>query len=373
MIERWRRVPPLAADALIALVVAVVTVITVVMNDRQDSGVTMKPWAWLLLATELVPLVWRRSFPVVVMVVSVAAALLYGAAHLPDPPIMFAPLLATYSAAAYAPRRWLVPIIVALTLGGAASLTFGDESDIADIAVGFFTGVSAWIIGVTMRNQREQASWLEAQRADDARRAAMGERLAIARDLHDIVAHHVSVIAVQAEGAQSVLESRPDRAGRAMADVADTARTALAELRRMLSVLRSDGGVAPQPGLETIDELVDSVRRAGMDVRLTRPDDAHGAAGVDAVAGLTAYRVVQEALTNVLKHAGPCATDVSVAVRDDAVVVAVIDDGRGPGVANGGHGLIGMRERVATLGGTLEAGAGDHGGFAVRAWLPRAP
>ena len=192
------------------------------------------------------------------------------------------------------------------------------------------------------------------------------ERLAIARDLHDIVAHHVSVIAVQAEGAQSVLETRPERAGQAMADVADTARTALAELRRLLGVLRSEGGVAPQPGLDAIDDLVDSVRHAGMDVTLSRASDTD----VDEVAGLTAYRVVQEALTNVLKHAGPCATDISVAVRDDALVVSVVDDGRGPGAVNGGHGLIGMRERVAVLGGTLDAGAGDHGGFVVRARLP---
>ena len=190
--------------------------------------------------------------------------------------------------------------------------------------------------------------------------------MAIARDLHDIVAHHVSVIAVQAEGARSVLATRPERAEQAMADVAGTARAALAELRRLLGVLRSEGGVVPQPGLAAIVDLVDSVRHAGMDVRLTRANDSD----VDAVAGLTAYRVVQESLTNVLKHAGPCATDVSVAVHGDALVVSVIDDGCGPGAANGGHGLIGMRERVTVLGGTLDAGVGDHGGFVVRAQLP---
>ncbi len=361
--------PPWAVDAMIASVVAIVTVISVVVDDRQDSGVSMKPWAWLLLAAELVPLVWRRRWPVAVMVTSFGAAMMYGGAHLPDPPIMFGPLLATYSAAAYGPRRLQLPIIVVLTVGGLAAITFGDQSDVADVAVGFFTGISAWIIGLTMRSQREHAAWMEARRDDDTRQAATQERIAIARDLHDIVAHHVSVIAVQAEGAQSVLESRPERAGEAMADVAETARTALAELRRLLGVLRSEGGVAPQPGLAAIDDLVDSVRHAGMDVRFTRLADSD----VDAVAGLTAYRVVQEALTNVLKHAGPCATDVSVAVRDDALVVSVVDDGRGPGVVNGGHGLIGMRERVAVLGGTLDAGEGDHGGFAVRAWLPLTP
>src|SRR5262245_12494198 len=225
----------------------------------------MKWWAWLLLAAELVPLVWRRRYPVVVLVVSVGAAMVYGGAHLPDPPIMFGPLLATYSAAAYGPRRLQVPIIVALTLGGLASLTFGDESDVADVAVGFFTGISAWIIGMTMRTQRERTAWIAERRAEETRQATTRERLAIARDLHDIVAHNVSVIAVQAEAAQSVLDRDPDRAGVAMADVADTARTTLVELRRLLGVLRAERELAPQPGLDAIDELVATVRRAGMD------------------------------------------------------------------------------------------------------------
>jgi signal transduction histidine kinase len=364
--ERWRRVPPWAVDVLLALVFAAVTVISVVVNDQQDTGVSMTAWGWFLLTVELVPLVWRRRWPVIVAVVSLSAAMIYGAAHLPDPPVMFGPLLATYTVAASRPRRITVPLLFIVSIGAALAIAFGDGSDASDVAVGYFCGITAWVIGDTIRTQRERTAWIEARREDDARRAVMGERMAIARDLHDIVAHHVSVIAVQAEGAQSVLQTQPERAGQAMADVAETARTALAELRRLLGVLRSESGVVPQPGLAAIDDLVDSVRHAGMDVRLSRATDSD----VDAVAGLTAYRVVQESLTNVLKHAGPCATDVSIAVRGDALVVSVIDDGRGPGAANGGHGLIGMRERVAVLGGTLDAGAGDHGGFVVRARLP---
>ena len=190
---------------------------------------------------------------------------------------------------------------------------------------------------------------------------ARQERLAIARDLHDIVAHHVSVIAVQAEAAQAVLETQPERAGQAMEDVADTARGALVELRRLLGVLRSEHDFAPQPGLDSIDDLVESVRHAGMDVRLSR-----AVRPVDAVAGLTAYRVVQEALTNVLKHAGPCATDISVAVRDDALIVCVVDDGPVParGTAATGWSACGSGSRCSAARWTR---ARATGGFAVRA------
>ena len=366
MIERWRRVPPLVGDGLLALVVAVVTVISVVVNDQQDHGLSLSRFGVLLLAVELVPLVWRRRSPVLVFAISGIAAAWYGIRAEPDPALLFAPLLALYTVAAYRPRHVSAPILVAVVIGSVFTFALADSPDASDVAVGYLSWITAWFLGDAIRAQRERAAWMEARRLDDARRVALAERLAIARDLHDIVAHHVSVIAVQAEGAQSVLETQPERAGQAMADVADTARTALAELRRLLGVLRSEGGVAPQPGLDAIDDLVDSVRHAGMDVTLSRASDTD----VDEVAGLTAYRVVQEALTNVLKHAGPCATDISVAVRDDAILVSVVDNGRGPGAVNGGHGLIGMRERVAVLGGTLDAGAGDHGGFVVRARLP---
>jgi signal transduction histidine kinase len=357
----------LVADALLALVVATVTIISVVVNDQQDSSISLSRLGMALLAAQLVPLVWRRRAPVVVLLICFTAAAWYGYRSEPDSALMFGPLLATYTLAAYRPRRVSVPIMALIVVVAAIVIAYGDASDAADVAVGYFAGITAWVVGDTMRTQRERTAWMEARRRDEARRAAMGERIAIARDLHDIVAHHVSVIAVQAEAAQEVLAAHPDRAGQAMADVADTARTALVELRRLLGVLRSEHAFAPQPGLEAIDDLVETVRRAGMDVRLSRSGASRP---VDAVAGLTAYRVVQEALTNVLKHAGPCAADVGVEVADDALIVTVVDDGRGPRSMNGGHGLVGMRERVGVLGGTLDAGAGPRGGFCVRAWLP---
>jgi signal transduction histidine kinase len=183
-------------------------------------------------------------------------------------------------------------------------------------------------------------------------------------------------MAVQAEAAQEVLAVRPERAGRAMADVADTARATLGELRRLLGVLRAEGDRAPQPDLDGVADLVESVRRTGLAVEVHTHGEARRITGLT---GVTAYRVVQEALTNVIKHASAARADVELRFGDDALVVTVTDDGRGSeGRANGpdgagdhqGHGLAGMRERLVMLGGTLDAGPRPGGGFSVRARLP---
>jgi len=247
-------------------------------------------------------------------------------------------------------------------------MLFSDEADAADVAVSYFAGITAWAVGDATRAQRERAVWLEQRRADAAARAAADERTRVARELHDVVAHHVSVIAVQAEAAQEVFASRPDRAQQALADVSSAARDALAELRRLLTVLRSEGELSPQPDLRAIDELVESARRTGLAVTV---HESGVARPVDAAVGLAAYRVVQESLTNVIKHAGARRADVRLAFEDRNLVVSVCDDGRAASHPNGdGHGLIGMRERVAVLGGSLEAGPRETGGFAVRACLP---
>src|SRR5918994_7656671 len=185
---------------------------------------------------------------------------------------------------------------------------------------------------------------------------------------NDVVARHVSVIVVQAEAAQEVLAARPDRAATAMAAVADTARSALGELRRLLGVLRSEATVTPQPDLAAVDDLVASVREAGLAVSLrTRGNGLP----VAPVVGLTAYRVVQEALTNVLRHAHATRAEVELAAGGTDLIVTVSDDGRSGASVNGtGHGLVGMRERVSMLGGHLDAGPRPEGGFRVRAQLP---
>jgi signal transduction histidine kinase len=371
--ERVRHAPPLVVDAALAAVVGTVQIVSIAVSDADDPSERMVWWGWALVAVQVVPLVWRRRSPLVVAFVSGMASLAFGLANLPDPAIQFTLAVALYTAAAYRPRSVTLPVAVSVALVCALSIVLDRQADAADVAVNYLVAIGSWVVGDSTRSQRERTAWLAQRRQDDARRAAAEERVRIARDLHDVVAHHISVIAVQAEAAQEVLATHPERAAGAMATVADTARTALGELRRMLGVLRSDGARAPQPDLAAVDDLVATVRSAGLavEVRTTGP-----ARPVEGVVGMTAYRVVQEALTNVLRHSGGSRACVDLAFEDAALVVRVEDDGTGPerGRATGdtglGQGLIGMRERVVLVGGEVEAGPGPEGGFVVRATLP---
>ena len=199
------------------------------------------------------------------------------------------------------------------------------------------------------------------------------ERLRLAQELHDVVAHSMSVIAVQAGMGAHIIDTKPDEARWALESIADTSRSTLQEMRRLLGVLRDEDGArahAPAPGLADLGRLVDDVRGAGVPVSLAvegTPDAVpHGVE-------LSVYRVVQEGLTNVIKHAGSAHASVTVRCRPDEVEVEVVDDGRGAAVApngSGGHGLVGMRERAALWGGTLDAGPRPGGGYRVRARLP---
>jgi signal transduction histidine kinase len=285
---------------------------------------------------------------------------------------MFGPAVALYTFASLRDRRQMVPFAITVMISAGFGIAFGDGSDAADIAVGYFVGITSWVAGDVVRTQRERTALVMAHRDEAAQRAAAEERVRISRDLHDVVAHHVSVIAVQAEAAQEVLASRPDQAEAAMATVAETARSALTELRRVMGFLRSDAVTAPQPDLAALDALAESVRRAGLPVRVHR---AQPVTEVDPVVGLTTYRVVQEALTNVLRHApGATGADVDLCFEGDTLLVTVSDDGppTSAAEANGssGLGLVGMRERVGSLGGSLDAGPCPGGGFKVQARLP---
>jgi len=377
LVERGRHLPPVAVDAVLAVSVGIVTIVSIAVADSDDPSERMTWWGWALVAVQIVPLVWRRQWPLGVLFVSGMASLAFGGANLPDPAIPFTLALALYTVAAYRCRPVSVPVALSVMVVAGLSFVFDRQADVADLAVNYLVGIGAWVVGDSTRSQRERTAWLAQRQHDEARRAAAEERVRIARDLHDVVAHHISVIVVQAEAAQEVLASHPERAEGAMATVADTARTALGELRRMLGLLRSDPGRAPQPDLAAVDDLVASVRGAGLavDVRTT------GAARpVDGVVGVTAYRIVQEALTNVLRHAEARRACVDLVFEDDALVVRVADDGRGPAAAGTGgpdggegHGLVGMRERVAVLGGRLDAGPASGGGFALEARLPLPP
>ena len=248
----------------------------------------------------------------------------------------------------------------------------------ADVAFNFVLYAAAYLFGSTVRNRRlygeqleERARALEKDREEDAKRAVAEERLRIAQELHDVVAHSMGVIAVQAGVGAHVIDTDPDEAKRSLEAISHTSRSTLVEIRRMLGVLREDEAAAyePAPGLADLDRLVRDVGGAGLEVDV----QSEGARcelppGVDC----TAYRIVQEALTNVLKHAGRARATVVVGYDDGALRLEIADDGRGVNgrAETAGHGLLGMRERVGVYGGSFEAGPRTGGGFRVAVRLP---
>jgi signal transduction histidine kinase len=252
-----------------------------------------------------------------------------------------------------------------------ALLAFAQHPAGASTGLSFVPLLACWLTGVVVRARRQAALLAERNAALErqAEQAAADERARIARELHDIVAHHLSVVVLQAAGARA--SGKP--AGAALEKIENSGRQALAEARRLLGVLRDTGqesGFAPQSGIGELDTLADAVRGAGLPVNLVIDGDP---GALPEAVNVSAYRIVQEALTNVLKHAGPARADVTIGCAEEAVTIEVTDNGAGaPGnqVPAGGHGLAGMRERAAVFGGELCAGPRPGGGFAVRAWLP---
>jgi signal transduction histidine kinase len=297
-------------------------------------------------------------------------------------------LVLLYTVAAYRPRQHSVIALLACLVGSVLAVLVwmprnGPPSylDRLTLAVLVLWGcvLAAWVLGDSMRYRRgyyaaleDKAARLEAERHAEAKIAAAAERARIARELHDVVAHHVSVMVVQADGAGYALRTDPDRAQAALGAISTTGRQALTEMRRLLGVLRSADqhtDLAPVPGLGELRELLDQARTAGLEVSYTLTGTPRE---LPEGAELAAYRVVQESLTNTRKHAGLAAT-ASVTLRYEAegLTVEVTDDGMAPvSEQPGGHGLAGMRERIAMYGGTVQAGPLPGGGFGVTAHLP---
>jgi signal transduction histidine kinase len=229
--------------------------------------------------------------------------------------------------------------------------------------VGIIVGLAAaWLVGDSVRTRRERTE-------EDQRRAVADERARIARELHDMVTHNVSVMVVQAAAGNEVFDEHPDQARAALQAVEETGRRALGELRRLLDVVAGDddAGYDPQPGLRRLDDLVASVRAAGLGVELTVEGTPQQ---LSPALELSAFRIVQEALTNVLKHARASRASVCVRYGCDALELEVADDGVGAATTDGGRGLVGMRERAALFGGEIAAGSRPGGGFAVHARMP---
>jgi signal transduction histidine kinase len=266
-------------------------------------------------------------------------------------------------------------------LATAAGLTAATALTVLPFGLPAVTGVAAsltaWVVVARAQARRARAGAAEREAVESTllELTARGERARIARELHDVVAHHISMISVQAESARVATPGMPAEGAERLLAIGDTARTALAEMRRLLGVLREDAGAeptrAPQPGLQQLLALIDETRdAAGTSTRLIVRGHV---AALDPGVELTAYRVVQEALTNVRRHAPGAAVDVEVDYATDALHVRVRDNGPGPGTAGraeGGHGLLGMRERVATVGGELRIGPAPVSGFLVEATLP---
>jgi signal transduction histidine kinase len=332
------------------------------------------------------PLAFMRALPIPSLVV------VMGLWALPPPPgyslnlfaLFLAVVLAVYLAATSTSGRTAIAaaVIVVVSQIGSDSRALAAGNLSAHFGEWVFFAL-AWVLGKTVRHRELRGDRLEArtaeleeQRESQIQSAIADERARIARELHDIVAHSVSLMVLQAGAARQALERQPEKARAPLLSVEATGRTAMSELRRLVAMLRQPGEedeLAPQPSLSHVDLLVNQMREAGLMVEL----DSRGSfetipPGVD----LSAYRIAQEALTNALKHSG--ATHVDLRVRSDAeaVEVTVEDDGRGSssnGALVGGHGLIGMRERVNLFGGRFEAGSREEGGFRVYARLPYEP
>ena len=343
-----------------------------------------------------VPVVFRRKYPVAAFYTAVAAGGIQVALDLRPSATDVAILILLYTLAAYTPRRTSVWGLAVCLAGSAVGIvrwiSLSNHSVLGWLTAGatLFAGPAllAWVLGDSMRYRRayyasleDRAARLEAERDAQAQIAAVAERARIARELHDVIAHNVSVMVVQADGASYTLDADPGRAREALAAISATGRQALAEMRRLLGVLRreEEGGTserAPQPGIGELGELLDQARSAGLPVSFTVEGEPQPLPGGIALA---AYRIVQESLTNTRKHAGPVASaSVTLRYSDAALVLAISDDGRGdlggaamPGTT--GHGLTGMRERVAACGGSVAAGARPGGGFEVVATLPLIP
>ncbi|MEW1626337.1 histidine kinase [Streptomyces sp. NPDC089173] len=422
--RRWLRDHPLAFDAALAFCVLIAMICGSFADPGKGHGPTFgtrtpEAFSVLLMVLAASALVLRRRHSVPVLAVTGGLAATEYIFMDPPAPVVMSTVIALYTVASRTdrPTTWRVGL---LTMGvlTVAAMVFGSTPWYSQENLGVFawTGMAS-AAGDAVRSRRafvdairERAERAERTREEEARRRVAEERLRIARDLHDVVAHHIALVNVQAGVAAHVMDKRPDQAKEALAHVRDASRSALNELRVTVGLLRQSGDpeapTEPAPGLAVLDELVATFRNAGLPVEVVGAD---GAPRLPAAVDLAAYRVIQEALTNVRKHAGADArAEVSVVRVGTTAEITVLDNGRGsaagraaaestgdtgdtgstgstgdtgsPGSTGGtgdsgspdggGHGLLGMRERVTALGGALTAGPRYGGGFRVHAILP---
>jgi len=381
-------------DGAIALALGVVALLSLWLewSIADPAPVISIPIAVTLLILLVIPLIWRRRYPYAMLVT--CTAIMVGASLVKVPGLAWtvnAWALAFFSAGVYGQERWRTPVrVIALAAFiGVVFYEFAwlsprryDVSPefllIVPILANMLVGGAAWWFSDAVRVSRERevqlaarTRQLELERESNARRAVLEERVRIARELHDVVAHHVSLMGVQAGAARRVLPSDPTKSEEMLNAIEITSREAVTELHRLLGFLRreEEDGLAPQPSLQQIDALLTQMQDAGLPVTLTIEGEPRPLPpGVD----LSAFRIVQEALTNTLKHAGPARANVAIRYADRALEIEVSDDGIGALTASSpaGNGMLGMRERVGLLGGWLDIGPQPGAGFRVQASLP---
>ena len=392
----WFGRHPNGTDILITLAFAVLAMLNLYVNWGTYSRIPSYV-AVILTLLVIVPLAFRRRYPLGVLSFMTLAVITFRAFSIPESAfISYALLLAFFNAGAYGQQRlrnWVRGASFLLVIGWLTYSIFFQQrgSDlpaqtilyqISVVLLNVFLFAAAWWIGEVfrIRNQREvelqeRTRQLEKERDENAHRAVMDERVRIARELHDVVAHHVSVMGIQAGAARRILKQQPDKAYDVLSQIEGSSRQAVAELQRLLGFLREENqidDIAPQPGLKQLELLVNRMRLAGLSVSVKKEGtEIPLPPGVD----LSAYRIIQEALTNTLKHAGPVNADITIRYLPDAVELEIKDNG--PQVAQSetnpeikGRGLIGMRERVSLHGGEFFAGRLPEGGFLVKAKLP---
>jgi signal transduction histidine kinase len=398
-------------DLALALALAAYNAAALIPENGQLGG--LPGVAYALVVLQALPLAWRRRWPVAVLFAVGIPSQLSNVLGIPYKPLPLGPMIAFYTVMDRSSTRVRWAISALVLFGVIDAQTTPGHIEPSDFFVTALEFAAAGIAGMASRNRRAylqeveaRAERAEAERDREVALAAAQERTRIARELHDVVAHHVSLMAVQSEAAASLLPGRPAEAGKSVQIIGDTAREALTELRRLLGVLRGPPGpqdrqpiTAPSPSIGELDEVLVQVRQAGIAVDLrVEGNPSRLAPGVD----LTAYRIVQEALTNTVRHSGAAAATVTVSYEPGYVTVSVTDTGHGPvavtvgqtvgqqaeppaaarnglngsngskprAAAPGGFGLAGIAERVASCGGSLSVGPGRSGGFAVTARLP---
>ncbi|RMI37821.1 sensor histidine kinase [Actinomadura harenae] len=389
----WLAARPQAADAVLALALLAVGLPELFLSDRSLEEARLfaapDPRQAVTVVAVTLSLVLRQRYPLTTLWIVLAGEFLLSVwDYVPSIPDLVAFMVAVYSVAAHR-------ALAHSALGGVAALagfnalmwSFPVHPTLLEFLTNNALLVGVWVLGRNLRMRRayfteleDRAARLERARGSDARAARIEERSRIARELHDVVAHHVSVMTVQAGAARRIIDRDPGGAREAMSTIEEVGRTALSEMRRIVGVLRTErdelarGELAPQPGLGDLGGLLDHVRETGLSVQLWIEGEARTPSpGVD----VAAFRLIQEALTNTLKHAGPQARAwVRLRYTAEDLTVEIEDDGRGTAtiVADSGdkpgHGLVGMYERVALYGGELRIGPRVGGGFGVRARFP---